>query len=534
MKFLSLRRSIIFILPLLLSSCSVDGTNWDMDVTAPVVETRLDLTNLIGQENLDIASDSAVSIAVDAPFFTLSLDTLTNLPPATASYSYVWAYPNINMPGGASLPGQTSSIEMDYGGVRLTRFDVKHGKLKCVFKSTLAQRLIFHYYIPRASKNGVIFEFYDTVPAKPAGMDTMIYEKDFVIDGYEINLTGSNSDDFNKLETYVDITTPASDPPTYVLTGQVLFKCESELFEIIPEYGKGYLGQYSFDQINSTTDLSAIQMIRSGLIDVENIDLNLVFHNTIGADISFRPIEIQGVNTRNGQSVILNHPVIGSSVNINRASQSGNISNPVNETLYNFTLTSGNSNIEQLVELLPDQLSFQADLGLNPFGNTGGYNDFFYYSYPPFIQMQLNMPLKFSSANLLLADTIDNPFTSLDILDPITGGEFIVKVENKFPLSSHLQMYTLDNSGNVTDSLFATSLVAAAPVNANDRVTDALTTELIIQASSIKLQNLKMANKLKFKVLFNTVPSSSGRLQFYSDYYMAIKLIADVKFNIEL
>lgn len=524
----------LFMAIIVLAGCSVNGTNWDMDVTAPVIETRLDLTNLIGEENLDIATDSAVSIAIDAPFFTLSLDTLTNLPPAKASYSYIWTYPSINLPGGALLPGQSSTIDMDYGGVRLTRFDVKEGKLKCIFKSTIGQRLVFHYYIPRASKNGIIFEFYDTVPAKPIGVDTMLFEKEFVIDGYQIDLTGQNSDDFNKLETFVDISTPASDPATYIVTGQVMFKCESELYEIIPDYGKGYLGQYDFDDINSTTDLSAIQMIQSGLIDVENINLNLTFHNTVGADVSFLPIEIEAVNTRNGQNIILTHSIIGSSVNINRATETGNVLNPVNEVLYSFNLTSGNSNIEQLVELLPDQLSFQANLGLNAFGNTGGYTDFFYYDLPPYIQMQLNMPLKFSATNLLLSDTIDNPFTNLDLLDPIIGGEFIVKVENKFPLASDLQLYTMDNWGNVTDSLFANSLVAAAPVDANDRVVQAVTTNLIIQATSPKLLNLKQANKLKFKVLFNTQPSSSGRLQFYSDYYMLIRLIADVKFNIEL
>ncbi len=517
-----------------LLSCSVDGTNWDIDATAPVIETRLDLSNLIGDDNLSIDPDSAVNISVDVPFYTFSLDTLTNLPPATASFAYIWLYPPVTLPGGATLPGVSSSIDMDYNSVRLTRFDVKAGKLKCIFKSTIGQRLVFHYYLPKASKNGVIFEFYDTVPAKPAGLDTLIYEKEFFIDGYQIDLTGANNDDFNKLETYVDVNTLASDPSVPVVTNQVLFKCETQLFEIVPSYGKGYLGQYSFDQINSISNFNELEMIRSGLIDVENINLNLVFHNTIGADVSFSPVEIKGTNTRTSQNIVLTHSIIGSTVNVNRAVDNLNPLNPVTESLYSFSLTSGNSNIEQLIELLPDQISLIADMQLNPFGNTGGYNDFFYYDHPAFIQMQLNMPLKFSAQDLLLVDTIDNPFSALDILDPIKDGEFIVKVENKFPLESYLQLYTLNSSNLVTDSLFSTNLVAAAPVDANDRVIQAVTTDLIIQATASKIQNLKLANKIGLKVKFNTIPAASGRLQFYSDYYMLIRLIADVKFNIAL
>src|SRR5687767_10927137 len=103
-----------------LLSCTIDGTNWDMDVTAPVVETKLDLTNLIGADNLSIDPDSAVNVAVDAALYTFSFDTLTNLPTGTNVYTYVWAGPNVTLPSGVSLLGQTSSLEMDYNTIRLS------------------------------------------------------------------------------------------------------------------------------------------------------------------------------------------------------------------------------------------------------------------------------------------------------------------------------------------------------------------------------------------------------------------------------
>jgi hypothetical protein len=92
----------------------------------------------------------------------------------------------------------------------------------------------------------------------------------------------------------------------------------------------------------------------------------------------------------------------------------------------------------------------------------------------------------------------------------------------------------LDGSGLVMDSLFANTYVAPAPVDINNRVTQALTTDLNITVNQNKIQLLKTASKIKLKALFNTAPSTAGRLQFYSDYYMIIRMIADVKFNIAL
>ncbi len=187
-----------------------------------------------------------------------------------------------------------------------------------------------------------------------------------------------------------------------------------------------------------------------------------------------------------------------------------------------------------MVELLPDQIEFSGDIQLNPYGNISGYTDFYYPDYPANIQMQLQAPLKFSIGNLMLVDTIDNPFAGIDLMDNIKDGQFIVRAENKFPLESKLQMYMLDNAGVITDSLLVDDIIAAAPVNAGNRVVNPLTSQLIADVDPIKIQNLKSADKIKLKVFFNTLPSAAGRLQMYSDYYLKIKLIADIKYNIVL
>jgi hypothetical protein len=526
--------ALLGFLTLYIYSCTIDGTNWDVNATAPVVETRLDLTNLIGDENLAIGTDSSVNIAIDVPLYTFNFDTLENLPLAKSVFAYIWTFPTVNLSAGAGIPGLESSLDLDNNGIKLSDFDIKKGKLRCTLKHTINQPLIFRYYIPKMTKNGVMFEFKDTLPGVTTPGDTVVEIKEIAVDDFKIDLSGNNGDDFNTLKAYTDVQTIVGGPTFSLVNGSTIFKTESELVELTPNYARGYFGQYYVNQTNSVTTIEQMQMIQGGLVDVENMNLKLTFHNTIGADVSFHPITIAATNTRTSQTVNLNHPTIGTTVNINRATENPSVLNPVTASQYSFTITSGNSNIENFIELLPDQFALSADVALNPFGNTGAYSDFFYFDFPAYIQMQLNMPLKLQATDLLLVDTIDNPFTGIDILDPITDGEFIVRVENKFPLSSDLQLYLMDGTHTVTDSLFANTLVAAAPVDINDRVIQPLTTELSITVDANKIQLLKNASFIKFRAKFNSEPSSSGRIQFYSDYYMIIKMIADVKFNIAL
>jgi hypothetical protein len=217
-------RSFILIPFLMLYSCTLDGTNWDVNATAPVVETRLDLTNLVGDENLSIAPDSAVNIAVDIPLYTFDFDTLSNLPVAKSVYAFTWPYPTVNLSAGAGIPGVESSLDLDNNGIKLSRFDIKSGKLRCTLKHTVNQPLIFRYYIPKMTKDGVMFEFKDTLAGATTPGDTTVEVKEISVEGYKIDLSGPAGDDFNKLKAYTDVQTIVGGPTFSLVNGSTIFK----------------------------------------------------------------------------------------------------------------------------------------------------------------------------------------------------------------------------------------------------------------------------------------------------------------------
>lgn len=515
-------------------SCTTQGTNWDVDAYAPVAETTLDLSKLVGDNNMVVAGDSSVWLNIDESIYTFDMDTIKNIPSMVSPYEFVWTLGDYTMPAGTAIPTQAIPITMEMGDIKLRTITLQGGTLTIDVKSTATERLAFKYTIPAASRFGIGFEYRDTVPGLATGQDTVYYKKEFDVSGYELLLTGPANDGFNNFEAYLDVTSISGDPDISILDNQVVFKINNELENIQPYYGKGYLGQYNFDQNNLTADVDALAAFQSGILDVEQLSLDLIVHNTVGADIRFKPNLLQGENSASVTTLALTHPQMGTTANINRAFETGNPSDPIVETLYTYSFNSGNSNIENLVELLPDQITFDAQMDFNPYGNIGGYTDFYFADHPPYVQMQLSAPLKFSVSQLYFLDTIANPFAAVELVDNIKGGEFIMRVENKFPLAIKLQLFTIDRTGVVTDSLMVDDLVPAAPVNASNRVENPVNADLIVSAAAGKIDNLKQAEKIQIKAVFNTQPTTAGRLQMYSDYYLKLKLIADIKFNIEL
>jgi len=518
----------------ILAGCTTKGTNWDIDAYAPVAETTLDLTKLIGDNNIQSMTDSALWLNVDADVFTFSIDTLADFSSFSNVYDYSWPYFTTSIPGGTALTPINIPITFANSSVSLREIKFNKGILTLNIRALNQQRIRFTYNIPAATKNGNPFTFTDTLPGLQPGQDTVRYSVDLDLSDYTLVTTGPANDQFNTFSPNIVLETIAGDPNTDLVYNALLFSLRSDLNNVELVYGKGYLGQFNLTQNQLDADLEMMRSFTSGAVDIEQLSLNLIIHNTIGADLRFKPMSLVVKNTNQNTTLSLIHPQMGQTANINRAFETGNPLNPVNATLYTYSFNSGNSNIESLVELLPDKIEFSGDAKLNPNGNLGGNTDFYYPGYPAKIQMQLQAPLKFKIDQLTFVDTLDNPFANLDIMDNVTDGEFIIRAENKFPLEMKLQVFTLDNQGAITDSVLVNDIITAALLNSFNRVENPVNTDLHAPVDAAKIYNLKNASKIKIKAMLNTLPSSSGRLQMYSDYYLKIKLIGDIKYHVVL
>jgi hypothetical protein len=85
----------------------------------------------------------------------------------------------------------------------------------------------------------------------------------------------------------------------------------------------------------------------------------------------------------------------------------------------------------------------------------------------------------------------------------------------------------------VMDSVFSTSLIAAAPVNANFKAIGQQNTLITFAVSTDKADKLVNTKRVVVKAVFDTKPVSQY-LTMYSNYKLDLQLTSDFKFRMKL
>lgn len=515
---------------ILFSGCGLNGPSWDVDVVAPTLETTLTASNLIGEGNVTSDPDGKLFLDMTQDVYTLEVDTLSEIEDVKSATVVSWLLGNFTIQPGTALPPQSYSLNLDLAGAQLTYASVRNGVLQLTIKSLIPAKVHFTYDIPAAEKNGIPFTFSDFIPASN-GTDTVVYTKAFSIANYNLQLTGNGSQ-FNRINFLVTPTIDNNSSAFNVSNGQFLFLVENSLVSLQPSYIKGYFGQLDLITSSGNTEIDFMKKLVSGTIDLPEVTMDLQFYNYLGANLRIRPNQFVSYNSKTQQSVILSHPSIGNSVNVDRATYS-NTYPPVTPFIEILHFDAQNSNLEAFMENLPDQVNYDFEANLNPYGNLSGNNDFFYTLFPPKIAMHIQAPLKASIQNLVFADTLDYNLTDATLLDNFLSGEFRVLVTNEMPMELGLNIYLLDDSQTIIDSLFSEDLIAAPPVAGNGVVLAPVSGILHFPISEEKITNLKQAQKILIKARILTKPGTvQPHLTLQNKLHL--KIIADVKYHVDL
>ena len=112
------------ILPLLflgfMSSCSQeDQTSWDIDVLAPLAETRLSVSDLIADSLIVNASGDPILIRYENQFNLIPSDSLYYIPDTSFSSSLILPF-NLNLPAGFEVVDLSQLVRFNYKDVQLS------------------------------------------------------------------------------------------------------------------------------------------------------------------------------------------------------------------------------------------------------------------------------------------------------------------------------------------------------------------------------------------------------------------------------
>ncbi|MGZ4098838.1 MAG: hypothetical protein ACXVNM_08165, partial [Bacteroidia bacterium] len=475
---------------------------WDVDVVLPLVHSQLNIRNFLGDSIFKPDNTGLLNLAFTRTLTAVKLDSLIQLPDTTIVNSFtIPAFSSVTL-----TPGQVlsffppSELTFNIGnGVALKQVDVRSGVLRVKYTNDLTEPLDLVYKITSATKNGQVLAFTEKVPPLP---DSLV--KYYDLSGYSMNMTGLNGNIYNTLvQTYTVIVDPGANPVT-VSYGQGAHATLS-YSNIIPQYLTGYFGQQTISLPLDTAKLDFLKNVQASNFMLSSATLDFRMLNEFGAEFTGNLSNIKSINTTNSSNVNLITSQL-SNININRATRVGTTVYPSVKVV---SLTNTNSNITSFLSNLPNKLSYQGSVKLNPLGNLSGYNDFAFYNTGVKVVADINIPLKFTADYFKLVSTSNLNFSNLKQLDHVNYGEFIISTSNGYPFQAKLQAYLINDQGATIDSLLlpGANIVDRGLIDSQNIVYQSARSELRIPLDKEKIEKLKSSKKVRIETYFIMPPN---------------------------
>lgn len=523
-------KNLLVILMLLTISFScrkaLEKPSWDVEILSPLVNTTLNLNDLIPDSVLQVNADTSLKIVYNTSIFSVDVDSIFRIPDTTITEIYSVPLNLIASPGDAFYSNDEDRELNVTNGVELNFATIESGFIDLEIYSDIKEKVWVTYKILSATKNGdtlVFTELVDAATTLPA-----YFKKRVDISGYDLNLKGTTGSKTNTFVTKSIARVDTNGATVNIDIGQKI-KFINTLVDVVPYYVRGYFGSQSYRFGPETTDFSVFNRIVDGNLDIEDIDVNLSFENGIGVDARLVINQLKTINSNNGLNHDLNHSIIGAPININRAAQTFSVPEVI-YTSYSNMLTTSNSNIDNLIEIFPNKLLYDINLLINPLGNISGSNDFIFKKHPLKTKLNVEFPLSIVANNLTLVDTSEvniEQNSSGRILD----GKLFIYANNGYPFSADLSLQLLDNNANVIKSLPVVNNIASAPVGSDLKVVSKKQSVLTVPLSVSDVDVLYNSKKIVFRVAFNTTAQPQF-IKIYQDYALDIKVIGDFAYQI--
>lgn len=505
---------------ILLISCQKKA-HWDTQIITPIISSRLDVGDIFGDTNVQVNANQSWSVVVQQKIDMLQTNNFVNLDDTISVDIFSLPF-TFSIPPGQKVIEKQNVTPLNFQGTELSLARPSVAKMKYYVTNTIKQKLLIRYTLHSASKNGVVYQVEEEVPAANDSSNAYVV-KTIDLDGYDIDLTGPQHDTYNTIYATTTVWIhPDGDTATVIPTDSIIVISTFDEFK--PEYARGYIGTEHFQERGSSA-LGVFGNFKSGSFDLQHVNAVLEINNYIGADMSFVINEFSTKNNKFNITQPLDNPIIGSVINVIRAAESNIPNYPIYPKNYIFDLSS--SNVDKMIEIMPDSLSYDVTAELNPLGNVGAGTDFIYFDNGLQAILKLDIPLDFGSDNLLIEDHSDLNFDS----ENINVGMINIYLENMFPFSVNIQFFLLDEQDNIMDSLLTgNTLVPSGIIGNDDIVNQASASKLEVRLDDKLMNIMRISHRMLIRAKINSDQNQSYKL--YQHYGMDIKMVGDLSYGI--
>lgn len=520
-----MRRLIYIIFVLSLFSCREEPTSWDLDYYGPLAQGRLNFADLVEDSLLTADNAGLVSLSSSLSFDPTWADTLTTIPDTVIHKSFDTGFGlSVNVPPGISFITQEGDSRINAGEAELRYIKVRAGTLNYVLRSYIDGFINYTYSLPGTFIDNQVVGISGL--ASPGNEDDpYVHSGSIDISGAQIDLRGESGISFNKLTTALEIITSEDHPEGVQLYGFDSLTVDLNFEDVEIEYARGFFGTYEITQ-ESFESLQFMSAFTDGYLEPEALELEVSMPNTVGVDVQMSFNSLIASNTGSGEEVELSSPELDQSFNLARAiDQDGEIQ-VVDEL--SILMDEGNSNLVELISILPDEIRYDVDFNINPLGDISSGNDFIYTDRAFAPAINFNVPLCFAANNLTLQDTLD--ITS-DLSENAVSGTLLLSADNRFPFQTSFFLSIINDDGEHLYELADNTSIYSADLNEQGYAELPMNSENTFDLNEELLSLLTPENKLLIKVILNTA-NGTDPVKIYEDYSLDVILKADVRTTI--
>ncbi len=420
----------------------------------------------------------------------------------------------------------TEDVTQEIGDRKFTYVDCRQGFLRVYITSSVEERLNLKYTLVGAyDKMGRPLIAETTVPAAPVG-STVTIDKLYDLTGFSIDLTGKNGDKFNTYTQLVQARIDSSGQLRKITLDDSLI-VRYELKDIRPNYIKGYAGKDTVSSQDSSSFAALGDLFKSGTVTFDDVNMKFNVQNGMGIDGIVKINSLTAKSPLNGTKAF-SGSILSTPLNINRATDF-----PFTPSQNSFTINKGNSNITDIISMLPNRLDYNIEVKTNQGGNNNTYRDFAYLESDLRVNLDVEVPLSFIASNLVLMDTIDFDLSNTNTnVEGITDGVLNLITKNGYPIDAELTAIIVDENYITVDTLTKALKVESGILDANCKVSGITRGVTKVEVNQVRVDNLKRGRHAIILAKFSTSnnPTCSGRpLQIMSTYKLDVVISA--KFN---
>lgn len=516
--------TIGILLTLSLISCRKDKAFWEANWSLPLVSDTLDLKNLVTDSILSVNNSGNYQLEINRNVLDIKLSDYIQLPDTMVKQKYALAINSLTVNPGTSFLNSNKDHSFSIKDAQLKSVRISSGTILIQVTNPFKTKTNFTIQLPKAKKDGMMISKQFSAPAGTLQNPSIVSA---VIDlsGYSLDLRGTNNAGYNLLQSEMIVQTdPTGEAITVTKYDSTSFTLKMKDIEI--DYARGYFGQISVVD-SSDLNIDFLQKITAGTLDLPATNIEFLISNGIKVAARATIQSVKNKNLNTGNTVSLAHNQIGVPIDIQGAT--GNWNNFI-ASLKTLSFTSANSNIEQYIENLGAVQKISYSLKLNPLGNvSGGWDEFFSNSSLQ-IKMKANMPLSAALNNLTFQDTFKLDFKNEKDKSHLISGKIKLRTSNAFPLEGAVQLFLLDENGQVIESISGSEKIASSIFGAfvNPGELQKNNSTVYFELSAASLSNIDRVKNVVIKAVMNTPDQNQNTttVSIPDGAFMSIKLSA--------